>query len=663
MPPVKKVTDQNELVETNKFPYATFEFEKFNPIQSRVLEFYEQDANAIISASTASGKTTVAEFYIAHTVKTKGKKAIYLSPLKALSQEKIDDWKSGIFKDLKISIATGDYRLTADRKKELDEADLIILTSEMLNSISRNDRAEKNQFLRDCGALICDEFHGVGDDNRGSHLEAGLMKFININKDAKIVLLSATMPNVIELSEWISYSTGRETYLLESTYRPCALTIFYEKCFDGGNYENNEITKVQHALSLVQSYPEDKFLIFAHTKKTGQMMVSQLRSMKIDCEFHNADLDKEKRGALETKFKTDPKFKVVIATSTLAAGINLPCSKVIVLGTYRGMSEVSSLEIIQECGRAGRPKYDKFGTAYILLPQSKYEYFKNKLQKPQKIVSQLLANVGGHYKILAFHLVSEIHHGNIKTREDIRSWYSRSLAHWQEKNLDDEILESTVDLLKKYGAIIEEEGEFKVTAIGRISSMFYYSPFDIFDMRKNFSKLFENHQENNDHYVSIALGNTDTYRVGITSNAEKEVMSTYSRMFPNINEAAAKAGFAYYELLMGANNPTFSGIMRNIQWDFPRTLEVLNAIDSMNAKWGKKEFFRILNLRIRYGVRAELVGLCEIPNIGRVRSEKLYAAKIRTRADVVANPDKVQEILKMSPEKIKQICDDAAKVS
>jgi replicative superfamily II helicase len=278
-------------------------------------------------------------------------------------------------------------------------------------------------------------------------------------------------------------------------------------------------------------------VIFAHTKKTGQMMASQLKSMKIDCEFHNADLDKEKRGALETKFKTDPNFKVVVATSTLAAGLNMPAKRVIILGVHRGLTEVSSLEIIQECGRAGRPRYDKFGIAFVLLPASKYDYFKNKLQKPQKIVSQLLEN-----KILAFHLVSEIHHGNIKTREDIHSWYSRSLAHWQEKNLDDEILESTVDLLKKCGAIVEEDGEFKVTAIGKISSMFYYSPFDVSSLRNNFSKLFENHQENNDHYVSMALGNTDTYRVGIVSNAEKEAMFTYSRMFPNVKDPPAKAG-------------------------------------------------------------------------------------------------------------------------
>ena len=384
--------------------------------------------------------------------------------------------------------------------------------------------------------------------------------------------------------------------------------------------------------------------------------------MKEDCEFHNADLDKEKRLELQKRFKSDPKFRCICATSTLAWGLNLPARRVIILGVTRGLSEVDNYDIQQMTGRAGRIGYDPRGDVYILLPQSKYEYFKNKLQKPQKIVSQLLANVGGHYKILAFHLVSEIHHGNIKTRADIRSWYSRSLAHWQEKNLDDEILESTVDLLKKCGAIVEEDGEFKVTAIGKISSMFYYSPFDVSSLRNNFSKLFENHQENNDHYISMALGNTDTYRIGIVSNAEKEAMFTYSRMFPNVKDPPAKAGFAYYELLRGANNPVFGGIMRNAQWDFPRTLEVLNAIDSMNAKWGKKEFFRVLNLRIRYGVRAELVGLCEIPNIGKVRAEKLWAAKIRTKAEVAANPDKVLEVLRMNPEKIKQICEDAKKL-
>jgi replicative superfamily II helicase len=673
MPPLKKVIDQNDLVETKKFHYAVFPFEKFNPVQSRVFEFYDQDANIIISAATSSGKTICAEQMLAYECRKRGGKGLYLGPLKALTQEKIDDWcsENHHFKDLKISICTSDYRLTADRKKELEEANLILMTSEMLNSRCRNDKSENNQFLRDLGTVVVDESHLLTVPNRGDHLEVGLMKLTKINPNARIVFLSATMPNVNEVSEWVSYSLNqKETYLLESQYRPCPLTVYYEKCWDGGGtYENNEILKTQHALSLIQSYPDDKFLIFAHTKRTGELMKRQLKMIGEDCEFHNADLDKDKRLELQKKFKTDPKFRCIVATSTLAWGLNLPARRVIILGVHRGLNEVDNFDIQQMVGRAGRVGYDPRGDAYILLPQSNYEKYKNKLKKPQRITSHLLANVGatdekiGHYKVLAFHLVSEIHHGNIKTREDILAWYSRSLAHWQEKSLDDEILESTVDLLKNCGAVVEEDG-FKVTAIGRISSMFYYSPFDVADLRKNFSKMFENHRESDDYYVSLALGNTDTYRFGIISNAEKEAMGVYLprgiNMIPGVKEPAVKAGFAYYEVLRGANNPTFAGFMRNVQWDFPRTLEVLNAIDSMSAKWGKKEYLRTLSLRIRYGVRAELIDLCEIPSIGKVRSEKLYAAKIRTKADVIANPSKVQEVLKLNQDKIKEICEAAA---
>ena len=444
MPPIKKVTDQNELVETKQFPYAIFSFEKFNPVQSRVVEFYDQDVNAVIAAATSAGKTVIAELFLAHELKVRGGKGLYLGPLKALTQEKVDDWTGDHhFKGQKISICSGDYRLTENRKKELEEANLILMTSEMLNSRCRNDKSENNQFLRGIGTIIVDESHLLTVPNRGDHLEVGLMKFTKINPNARIIFLSATMPNVEEISDWLSYSlTGKETYLLESRYRPCPLTVFYEKCWDGaGSYENNEISKTQHALSLVQSYPEDKFLIFTHTKRTGELMKRQLKMIGIDCEFHNADLDKEKRIELQNRFKSDSKFRCIIATSTLAWGLNLPARRVIILGCTRGLSDVDNFDIQQMSGRAGRIGLDPRGDCYILLPQSNYEKYKNKLQKPQKIVSQLLANTGGenpHYKVLAFHLVSEIHHGNIKTREDIRSWYSRSLAHWQEKNLDDE---------------------------------------------------------------------------------------------------------------------------------------------------------------------------------------------------------------------------------
>jgi dolichol-phosphate mannosyltransferase len=90
------------------------------------------------------------------------------------------------------------------------------------------------------------------------------------------------------------------------------------------------------------------------------------------------------------------------------------------------MSEVETYDIWQMAGRAGRPGFDPRGDVYILLPESKADKHRARLQNPQNIDSKLLDNIGGHYKTLAFHIVSEIHHGRIKTKEDVKDWYSDS---------------------------------------------------------------------------------------------------------------------------------------------------------------------------------------------------------------------------------------------
>ena len=667
---VVKVEDQNELVKSNSFPYANFPFEEFNPVQSRVFEFFNEDANQVIAAATSAGKTVCAELAISHEIRENGRKAMYLSPLRALAQEKIDDWtdESHHFSDLNLSICTGDYQLTADRKEELEAADLIIMTSEMLNSRSRNMRSEKSQFLKDVGVLVVDESHLLTVPNRGDHLEVGLMKFTKINPTARIVFLSATMPNVVEMGDWLSGTlTDKKTYLLESTYRPCPLMIYYEKCWDGGStYDEKELEKAKHALSLVERYPDDKFLLFVHTKRTGELLKRLLQGSSIDCEFHNANLEKNKRIALENKFRTDPKFRVIIATSTLAWGLNLPARRVVVTGVHRGLSEVDNFDIWQMVGRAGRPAYDPSGDAYILLPSSNYDHYKDRLKKPQLIKSQLLENVGGHYKVLAFHLVSEIHHGHVKTVEDIYDWYERSLANWQAQDLEEDILEGTLALLEKCGAIIEDGFGLRATSVGKVASMFYYSPFDVSDLRKNFNLLFQSGHEDDDYYLSLALGNIDTHKFGIVSKLERESMSTYlartNRVMPNMYEPAIKASYAYYELLRGRNPTAFLGLMRGLQFDFPRLAEVLKAIDSMSARWEQRQYLSRLNMRIKYGVRAELIDLCGIPNIGKVRAERLWASGIRTPLDVASNSGKVKDALKMKDEAINQICEAAKKM-
>lgn len=677
MPPVVRVEDRIELVATKNYPYATFPFENFNPIQSRLFEYYDKKNNCIVASSTASGKTVIAELFLAHEIRKNGGKGLYLVPMKALAQEKIDDWtsKEHHFGDLKVSICTGDYRLTPARKAELEAADLIIMTSEMLSSRCRNLKSERSEFLKKVGVLVSDEVHLLTVPGRGDHLEVGLMKFTEMNPDCRLVLLSATMPNVEEISDWVSYIlTKKDTVLLKSKYRPCPLNIHYEKYTEGNTYDETEKQKVNLAMQIIEYYPDDKFIIFCHTKRTGEMMKKALINEGITCDFHSADLSKDKRISLENKFKKDKNFRILVATSTIAWGVNLPSRRVIILGVHRGLNELDTWDIWQMVGRSGRPLYDPVGDAYILLPEKFYNEFKEKIRKPQKIVSQMLEpdvseseSNKKHHKVLAFHIVSEIHQENITTKEDVNHWYSRSLACFQDNaELPENVVSDTLDSLKKCGAIWEEDGKYTATSVGKIASMFYYSPFDVSDLKKNFNALFDNNKDNDDVWLSYALGNIDTNRGWIVSKAEREEMSGYAsqiRMIPGKHfEGAVKAGFAYYVALNSLPATFLNSTIRTIQSDFPRLNQVLQALDGFTGKWNKKNWFKELQLRLTYGVKGHLVGLCQLPNIGKVKATKLWNAGVKNIDDVLNNSNLLKTVAGLKSDKVDEVLAEAKKL-
>lgn len=674
MPPVVKVGDQPVLVATGDYPYATWSFEKFNPIQSRVFEFYKQECNAIISAKTSGGKTVVAEQFLAHEIRERGGKGMFLAPMRALAQEKIDQWlnKSYHFKDKKVSICTGDYRLTKARSKELDEADIIIMTSEMLSHRARNYKSEQNNWLQKIGTICVDESHLLTVPGRGDHLEVGLMKFSIINPNARLVLLSATMPNVDEIGEWISYSLNqKETYVLNSQYRPVPLNIHYELYDDSSNrYEENEQEKINRAMDIVEWYKDDKFLIFVHSKTTGEMLKKSLIHVGVAAEFHHADLNKDQRTDVETRFKTDPKLRVILATPTLAWGMNLPARRVIILGVHRGLDQVEPYNITQMIGRSGRLGIDPQGDAYILIPESEHQEQRARINKPQKIESQLLNKTGDKHKVLAFHLVSEIHHGEIATTEDVQKWYKRSLAYFQSKNLDDSIAQATLSLLEKKGAIQLEGETWTARPVGKVASMFYFSPFDVSDLYNNFNNLFSNKRQDNEYALAMALGNIDTQKSNIVSKKEKAEMAAFInkiRILPDARfytEGGVKAGFCYFNLLNGFNTAALAGIQRGLQVDFERVSQVLQSLDSLTGKWGRADWFKTLEGRIRHGVPAHLVDLCRLEGIGKVRATKLYDAGICDVTDLAnANVENVKKLVNMKLETVQKILSEAKKLA
>jgi len=669
-----KVSDQTSLVETSRFPHGKYPFEFFNQVQSRVFEIYEKNCNCVIAAPTSVGKTICAEMFMSHEARVRGGKAIYLAPLRALAKEKIDDWLSekSLFSDLKISICTGDYRLTEARMKELNEADVIVMTSEMLNSRCRNLQSENNEFLRNCGTLVVDESHLLTVPSRGDHLEVGLMKFSQIARDPRIVFLSATMPNVDQIANWVGCSlVKKDTYLVHSEYRPCPLEIHYDEYETGESYDLTEEYKASSAVDLIKEHKDDKFLVFVHSKATGERIRSALEERGVVCELHNADLDKDKRHKVEQKFKSGD-LRVIVATSTLAWGCNFPARRVIIAGVHRGRTEVETYDIFQMAGRAGRPGYDPKGDVHILLPYGESDHHIDRLSTPKNIESQLLSYVGQEedprYKTLAFHLVSEIHYGQIKTIKDVHDWYSKSLAYFQYEDLDDSIVDKTIDLLTRVGAIKEVDGNYEATSVGKVSSIMYYSPFDVADLRRNFRTLFSKGLDQSDFALSLALGNVDTIRAGFVARAEKDEMSgfaskVYEAHGSDFPESAIKGAYAYYCLLNGNQLGPFAAFAKGLQMDAERLVSVLNMLDSMAAKWNRRDYFNAAHLRIMYGVRPELIELCKIPNIGKVRAEKLYAAGFRRPPDLFKNPHLVKRLLNMKDEKIQEIMNSIKSIS
>lgn len=663
-----KLSDQHDLVSTSLFKHGRYPFGSFNRVQSRVFEVHDRECNCVIAAPTGVGKTVCAEMFMADEIRRRRGKAIYLAPLRALAKEKIDEWASdgSVFAGLKIAICTGDYRLTDSRRKELEESDLIIMTSEMLSSRCRNMDSEKNEFLRDCGTLVVDESHLLTVPGRGDHLEVGLMKFSKIARDPRIVFLSATMPNVDEIANWVACSLVRkETYLIVSEYRPCPLDIHWEEYEVAETYGQTEEYKIEKVVDIVKEHKDDKFIVFVHSKATGEKIKKALEERRVESQFHNADLDKDKRHALEDRFKNGD-LRVLVATSTVAWGVNTPARRVVIAGVHRGMSEVETYDIFQMAGRAGRPGFDSRGDVHILVPDRNSEYHVERLSEPKKIESQLLASTGKedpHYKTLAFHLVSEIHHGNISTKGDVHDWYGRSLAYFQYEDLDDSIVDKTMDLLIRVGAVKEVEGKYEVTSVGKVSSMLYYSPFDVADLRRNFKHLFGRGFENNDLAVAMALGNVDSIRSGFVSKVEKDEMEEFSskvkKAFGEQLDSTIKGAHAYYCLMNGYPLGSFASMARGLQMDFDRLGSVLNMLDSMAAKWGKSSFFRELSMRVMYGVRPELVGLCRVPGVGRVRAERLFAAGFREPSDLSKNPMLVKKVLNMKDDKVKEIIDQA----
>lgn len=320
-------------VPTSKFSTLGYKFSHFNPFQSAFCDEYEKDTNVVCSAPTGSGKSVIAEISTLHSVVNNSGRAIFLAPMKSLTLEKFTDWtKEGHpFATFKPAILTGDFKLSDAKKKELQEAKVICMTSEMLDSRTRRMKSEGNAWLLEVTVLIVDEAHLIGMQNegtqpldeRGHKLESAIMRFSQLNKNARIIMLSATLPNLPQLGTWLEKLNGKKTNIIVSDYKPQPVEWHletYPEQTGYGSYHINKDRMFSTAIETLRVFPNDMWLVFCHSKNDGRRMQSMIsEQLSLEVPFHCADLEKDERVNIENGFR-DRTHRIVIATSTLAYG-------------------------------------------------------------------------------------------------------------------------------------------------------------------------------------------------------------------------------------------------------------------------------------------------------------------------------------------------------
>ncbi len=365
--------------------------------------------NLVLASPTASGKTLIAELCaLKHVLERRGK-VLYLSPLRALAWEKYEGFeeytsipKPGGGK-IRVGVSTGDL----DSKSPwLEDYDIVITTNEKCDSLLRH----RSPWMGNVTLVIADEVHLIGDE-RGPTLEIAIARLRQMNPQMQVLALSATIKNADEVAEWL------KAECVTTEWRP---TKLYEGVAHGNtvNFRDGTVKKLrplnnQDALNIAMNSVLDggQALIFVESRRRAESMAreaatalsgTQSRKIQTDLDglaseievhgektgltdalafavakgasFHHAGLSTDHRRIVERAFKAGT-LKILTATPTLAAGVNLP-ARTVVIGSYKrfvagyGMYPISVLEYKQMSGRAGRPQYDPYGEAILIASSS-----------------------------------------------------------------------------------------------------------------------------------------------------------------------------------------------------------------------------------------------------------------------------------------------------
>lgn len=392
-----------------------FNFE-LDDFQKEAINYIEEGKSVVVCAPTGAGKTCIAEAAIQLAIQNNNR-IFYTTPLKALSNQKYHDFskKYGIEN---TGLLTGDTSINRDAK-------IVVMTTEVFrNMLYGTTFGSVKDNLKDVKYVVLDEVHYMNDESRGTVWEESI---IYCPTNIQIIALSATVQNSSQLTDWIN-TVHSETKHVFTDFRPVPLRFYYYdsskphtilplmtptgalnskikpesryKYFNAKTQPKNpmaDIVEVLHQKDMLpciyftfsrrkcdenalqckklelltkeESIEIEKY-IDEYLKDNMYLFNSpQLELIKKGVAPHHAGLLPGLKNLIERLFQKGL-IKVVFATETLAAGINMPARTTIISSiskrTDDGHRLLTANEFLQMSGRAGRRGMDEIGYVVIV---------------------------------------------------------------------------------------------------------------------------------------------------------------------------------------------------------------------------------------------------------------------------------------------------------
>ncbi|CAK9262411.1 unnamed protein product [Sphagnum jensenii] len=211
-----------------------------DPFQREAIKCLEAGESVLVSAHTSAGKTVVAEYAIAMSLRDK-QRVVYTSPIKALSNQKYREMTEE-FSD--VGLMTGDVTISPN-------ASCLVMTTEILRSM----QYKGSEVMREVAWIIFDEVHYMRDRERGVVWEESI---VMAPRNARFVFLSATVPNAKEFADWVAKVHNQPCHIVYTDYRPTPLQHYiYPAGGDGlylvvdekGKFRDSSFQKAVNALS------------------------------------------------------------------------------------------------------------------------------------------------------------------------------------------------------------------------------------------------------------------------------------------------------------------------------------------------------------------------------------------------------------------------------